>query len=157
MNFDEISKILEEMGNVTEAEKNSFEYTLTAAAELGEKYEKTAYTIPYAFINLNLIASQFRREEHKAFAEKRTEKFKEEDFPELMYGDAEDQPTFAQAFADFMNTNYASVLHQFIEEMQQEEIVELTFDGNRFVYTLDESVKDDEAYKLVAEYASIFL
>lgn len=157
MNFDEISKILEDMDNVTEAEKNSFEYTLTAAAELGEKYEKTAYAVPFAFINLNLIASQFRREGHEAFAEKRTDKFKEEDFPELMYGDAEDQPTFAQVFADFMNTNYASVLHQFIEEMQQEEIIELTFDGNRFVYTLDESVKDDEAYKLVAEYASIFL
>lgn len=158
MNFDEINRIVESAaGDMSQAQKNSFEFTLTAAAELGERYEDTAYSIPFSYINFNLIASQFRREEHQAFAKRRTKKFEESDFPELMYGETEDQPCFSKVFADFMNVNYASVLHQFIEEMQEDEVIELTFDGNGFVYNLSEEAKGDEAYELVVEYANIFL
>lgn len=160
MNFDNLDKIIEGISKsgLSDSEKNAVEYTLTASAELGSKYGETAYAVPFAFINFSLIAHQFRDEDHQAFTGERTERFKESEFPELQYGETEDQPNFATVFVDYMNMSYAATLNQLMEEMQHEGYVDLTFDGERFVYSIvDPALLDDEIYEAMVGYANIFL
>ena len=160
MNFDELDEMLRGISEdeMSESQKNSLEFTLTASAELVQKYGETAYAVPFQFIDMPLIAKQFSKEQHPALAELRESRFSEDDFTELQYGQTADQPSFAKVFADYMNMGYASVLHQLMEQMQEDGSVNLVFDGEKPVYSLvgDSGLEKDFA-EMIVSYANIFL
>lgn len=160
MNFEEIDKILEGISDeeVSDPARDTAEFTLTASAELADKYGETAYAIPFSFINWALIAQQLRDENHEAIIKKRVHRFEAFEFPELQYGETEDQPDLATVFAEYMNLSYSAVLYHLVAELQEEESIEITFDGEKMVYSLtDETLIEDEMHEVMIEYANIFL
>lgn len=154
MNFDEFDKILDQL-DMTSDEKDTAEFILSETAQFAQRHNETAYLVPFGFINFSLMADSFMSIKHPAF-ENRESKFNDKDFPELDYGETENQPSLASAFADFLNVSYASILHEQIGILQRDDLVDVLFENDKFKYSLkDETMKDE--FGAVVEYANIFL
>jgi len=59
-------------------------------------------------------------------------------------------------FSDYLNVMFSTMVHEKIEFLQSEKMVEVTFQGDKLHYRLlDESLADK--YGVVVEYANVFL
>ena len=153
--FDEILKGLDDFG-LSDSQKNSAEYALAQTVKFGQEYKDTIYTVPFPFVNFQLMAETVMSLHHPAFTKEGVEKFFSEDFPELEYGGDENQPTLATVFAEYLNVMMSTVVHEKIEFLQSEKLVEVTFEGDKLQYTLvDDSLS--EQYGSIIEYANVFL
>lgn len=154
MNFDKFDKFVEGE-DLTDAEKNSAKFSMMETAKFGQEYKESSYMIPFAFINFSMLAESFMLFQHPAFAD-RDDKFKEEDFPELNYGEDETQPALSKVFAEYLNVMYATLIHEQIEKLQHQEAVDVLFENDKFKYVLkDKSM--EEQYGTVVQYANVFL
>lgn len=152
MNFDKFDELL---AGLHDDEKNTVEFAMAETAKFGDQFKDTRYLIPFPFINFSVLAESFMMVKHPAF-DNREAKFGPDDFPELDYGADEDQPPLNEVFAEFLNMMYATIMHEHIDKLQKQELVDVTFNNGKFEYALkSEDLKEE--YGTVIEYANIFL
>jgi len=158
MNFDEFDNIIDGLADLglTESQRSTAEFALAQTVQFGQQYKDASYMIPFAYINFQLLADTLLAVKHPAFTREKAAKFVPDDFPELEYGADENQPALSQVFADFLNVMFASTVHEKIGVLQSENLVEVTFEGDKLQYALTDDALEDK-YGSIIEFANVFL